>query len=97
MVNSCAMHTSISYVLNLQLFYANSCECCHDRCITEATHIAKMLEQPWKQGSMATEFIHIEEISSHTHNRKVLLLMYLSYDVVLTRHVLHHKTERKQR
>ena len=42
------------------------------------------------KGSMATKSIHFEEIISQTHKRKVFLLIYLSNDVVLTRHVLHH-------
>ena len=37
---------------------------------------------------MAIKFIHFEEILSHMHKRKVFLLRYLSYDVVLSRRVL---------
>ena len=41
--------------------------------ITEAPHIHKMLELPYKQGSMMTKFIHFEGIISNTHKRLFVL------------------------
>ena len=43
---------------------------------------------------MATKFIHFEGIISHTHTRKVFLLIYLNYDVVLSRCVLQYMYEK---
>ena len=40
---------------------------------------------------MSKTFIHSEEISKQTYKGDVFLLIYLSYDVVLARHVLQHK------
>ena len=39
---------------------------------------------------------HFEGIISHTHKSKVFLLIYLNYDAVLSRHVLHYINEREQ-
>ena len=47
--------------------------------------------------SVATELIHFEGIIHHTHTRKVFLLMYFNYDVLLSRQVLHHINESEKR
>ena len=59
-------------------------------------HIHKMLELPWKQGSMATKFINFEGIISHMHKRIVSLLIYLTYDVVLSSHVPYYINKKDQ-
>ena len=96
-VHSCVMHSSISYLLNLQYCEQNLCECCPGNPITETPHIHKMLElhrnkAPWQQNSF-----HLKGLISHTHKRKVFLLIYLSSNVVLSCHVLYHINEREQR
>ena len=42
------------------------------------------------KAAMVTKFIHIEGVISYTHKKKTLLLKCLSYDVVLSRPVLHY-------
>ena len=48
-------------------------------------------------GSMETKFIHFEGIISHSHKGKVFLLIYLGFDVVLSRRVLHYINRMEQR
>ena len=71
-----------------------SCEHYHGNCITEAFNTHKMLGLPYKQARL--HVIHFEEISSHMYKGEVSLLIYLSYDVVLTRHVLQHTNKRER-
>ena len=46
--------------------------------------------------SIAKTIIHFEGIISHTHKRKVFLLICLNYDVVLSHRVLYHINEGEQ-
>ena len=78
-------------------FEQQSCDCCHSNRITEALHINKMLGLPWKQGSIETKFIHFEGIISHSLKGKVVLLIYLGFDVVLSRRALHYINRMEQR
>ena len=91
------MHSSISYLLNLQLFFAKN----H----VNVTMATVLLSHPipikcWgcrrNKSQSEITFIHFEEISSHTYKGEVFLLIYLSYDVVLTRQVLQHTNKREQ-
>ena len=72
-------------------------ECCHGNHITEAPDIQKILVLPWKQSCMTTKYNYFKEMISHTFKRKVLQLLYLSYDCLLPHLFLYHKTEWGQR
>ena len=95
--HSCAMHSSNLIYLICVYTEQKSHECCHDNRISGVSirpaHTHKKLELPKKQGDMATKYIHVEEIISHTR-KNVFLLSYLSYDIVMPCH--HNINEKEQ-
>ena len=60
-VHSCVMHSSISYLLNLLLFWATITWLLPWQPYYWGNNNHKMLGLSWKQGSTATKFIHFEE------------------------------------